>query len=384
VGVWLLWQMLRRWLAVLRERWQPVQGTATSDNQGKPGLRTEIFKVSKDTGKDFLETQRQQTDRFIRFAMVVLLFGGLWFIWADVLPAVNTISRIELWSFAETTENGGDKLSVTVGGLMLAVIILGFSLAAAMNLPGFLEIAVLQHLPIDKGIRFAVCSLSRYLIGAVGIIVACAQLGVGWSKVQLPVAAVSIGLGFGLQEIVGNFIAGIIILLEQPIRVGDTITLGDVSGVVSKVRIRSTTLQQFDRKELIVPNKDFITGRLINWTFTDDILRLDLPVGIAYGSDTRKAERVLYEVARSNTHVLSNPTPLVIFLGFGDSALNFELRLFIRKAKPDVYVLTRHQLNRAIDDAFREAGIEIAFPQRDLHLRTVEAPLRVQIESQQE
>jgi potassium efflux system protein len=252
-----------------------------------------------------------------------------------------------------------------------------------MNLPGFLEIAVLQHLPIDQGIRFAVCALSRYAIGVIGIMVACGQLGVGWSKVQLPVAAMTIGLGFGLQEIVGNFVAGIIVLLEQPIRVGDTVTLGDATGVVTKVRIRATTLQQWDRKELLVPNKEFITGRLINWTLTDDILRLEFPVGIAYGSDTRKAERVLYQVARANEDVLLTPTPFVAFLGFGDSALDFELRVFINTSKPNGFILTRHRINRAIDDAFREAGIEIAFPQRDLHLRSAREPLRVQMDPKQ-
>ena len=211
--------------------------------------------------------------------------------------------------------------------------------------------------------------------------VACGQLGVGWSKVQLPVAAMTIGLAFGLQEIVGNFVAGIIVLLEQPIRVGDTVTLGDTTGTVTKVRIRATTLQLWDRKELLVPNKEFITGRLINWTLTDDILRLEFPVGIAYGSDTRKAERVLYEVARANKNVLLNPLPVVVFQGFGDSALNFELRVYVDNI--DVFLITRHRINRAIDDAFREAGIEIAFPQHDLHLRSASEPLRVQMDPKQ-
>ena len=387
LSIWLLWHMVNRWLAVLWGRWQAAERAAARDTkpvaQEPPGSRTEIFNVPREAEEASRRAPREQTDRFVRFAMMVLLFAGLWLIWSDVLPAVNSIKRIELWSFAEQTTGGTEAVSITLGGVTLAAIILVFSFLAAMNLPGFLEIAVLQHLPIDQGIRFAVCALSRYAIGVIGIMVACGQLGVGWSKVQLPVAAMTIGLGFGLQEIVGNFVAGIIVLLEQPIRVGDTVTLGDATGVVTKVRIRATTLQQWDRKELLVPNKEFITGRLINWTLTDDILRLEFPVGIAYGSDTRKAERVLYQVARANEDVLLTPTPFVAFLGFGDSALDFELRVFINTSKPNGFILTRHRINRAIDDAFREAGIEIAFPQRDLHLRSAREPLRVQMDPKQ-
>jgi potassium efflux system protein len=387
LGTWLLWHMVNRWLVVLWARWQASERAAARDAkpvaQEPPGSRTEIFNVPRETEEESLRAPREQTDRFIRFAMVVLLFAGLWLIWSDVLPAVNSLKRIELWSFVAETTSGKEAVSITLGGVTLAAFILVFSFLAAMNLPGFLEIAVLQHLPIDQGVRFAICALSRYAIGTIGIIVACGQLGVGWSNVQLPVAAMTIGLAFGLQEIVGNFVAGIIVLLEQPIRVGDTVTLGDTTGVVTKVRIRATTLQQWDRKELLVPNKEFITGRLINWTLTDDTLRLEFPVGIAYGSDTRKAERVLYQVARANEDVLLTPTPFVAFLGFGDSALEFELRVFISKSKPDIFILTRHRINRAIDDAFREAGIEIAFPQRDLHLRSAREPLRVQTGSKQ-
>ena len=193
-------------------------------------------------------------------------------------------------------------------------------------------------------------------------------LGVGWGNIQWLVAALGVGIGFGLQEIVANFISGLIILFERPIRVGDAVTVGDVSGIVSKIRIRATSITSWDRKELIVPNKEFVTGRLVNWTFSDSILRVEIPVGIAYGSDTEKAKKRMLMVAEENENVLHDPCPSVLFMGFCESSLDFELRAF---TKMDTLIRVRDALNMAVDKAFREAGIEIAFPQRDIHVRSV-------------
>jgi potassium efflux system protein len=178
----------------------------------------------------------------------------------------------------------------------------------------------------------------------------------------------TVGLGFGLQEIFANFISGLIILFEQPIRVGDVVTVSDVTGTVTNIKIRATTIRKWDQKELIVPNKEFMTGRLINWTLTDGVLRLDFAVGIAYGSDIAKAERVLYEVAEGHQKVLKDPKPIVLFRDFGDSSLDFELRAYVSGI--DSYVPVWHEINCAIDTAFRAAGVEIAFPQRDIHIRS--------------
>jgi potassium efflux system protein len=183
----------------------------------------------------------------------------------------------------------------------------------------------------------------------------------------------TVGLGFGLQEIFANFVSGLMLLFERPIRIGDTVTIGEISGVVSRIRIRATTITDWDRKELVIPNKEFITGKVINWTLSDSTLRIIIPVGIAYQSDTELAEQLLYKVARAHENVLSDPPPRVYFMGFGDSALQFELRVFV--ASVDLSMSTRHDLNKAIDHEFRQAGIEIALPQRDIHVRTIQQPL---------
>jgi potassium efflux system protein len=195
-------------------------------------------------------------------------------------------------------------------------------------------------------------------------------VGLGWSKVQWLVAAISVGLGFGLQEIFANFVSGLIILIERPIRVGDVITISDVTGSVSRIRMRATTIIDPDRKELIIPNKDVITGRVLNWTLSDQVNRVQIKVGIAYGSDTQRAAELLMRAAREHPHVLDDPLPVVTFEAFGNSTLDFVLRCYLPNLENRSSVI--HELHMAVDRAFRESGIEIAFPQQDIHVRTVD------------
>jgi potassium efflux system protein len=168
------------------------------------------------------------------------------------------------------------------------------------------------------------------------------------------------------------------VLFERPFRIGDTVTIADITGTVTRIQIRATTIMDWDRKELIVPNKEFITGRLINWSLTDKVIRLKFPIGIAYGSDTELAEKLLLKAATDNPLVLSNPEPQAVFLGFGDNSLNFEMRVFINGIGDWIPVV--HNLNRTVDREFRKAGISISFPQRDVHLDQV-GPLEVRVVS---
>jgi potassium efflux system protein len=189
-------------------------------------------------------------------------------------------------------------------------------------------------------------------------------------------AALGVGIGFGLQEIVANFISGLIILFERPIRVGDMVTVGDVSGTVTKIEIRATTIRDLDRKELLVPNKEFITGRLLNWSLSDTISRLLLPVGIAYGSDVPLAMKLMLEAARENDMIIDEPAPLITFDSFGDNALTLTARVYIDDLDNRVNAIS--ELHSAINEKFAKAGIVIAFPQRDVHLDTSK-PLEIRI-----
>ncbi|EJS90025.1 hypothetical protein AAUPMB_03753, partial [Pasteurella multocida subsp. multocida str. Anand1_buffalo] len=191
--------------------------------------------------------------------------------------------------------------------------------------------------------------------------------GMSWSKLQWLFAALSVSLGFGLQEIFANFVSGLIILFERPVRIGDVITIGEYSGTVSRIRIRSTTLIDFDRKEVIVPNKAFVTERLVNWALNDSVTRVVIRVGVGYGSDLELTKRLLLQAATECDRVLKDPEPVVYFLNFGASSLDHELRLYVGKLadrNPTVDCL-----NRRINSLFEENNIEISFNQLDVFIK---------------
>ena len=315
-----------------------------------------------------IDEQARELLRVMTFAALAL---GFYFVWRDLVPALGFLDQISLWSYSAKNEKGVETLvPLSLGRLGLAGAVAALTVVAARNLPGVLEIAVLQRLSLDPGNRYAITSVSLYAIVAFGIVTVFNLLGVGWGNVQWLIAALSVGLGFGLQEIVANFVSGVIVLFEQPIRVGDTVTVGSLSGTVSRIRIRATTLTDFDNKELIVPNKIFITEQLTNWTLSDTTTRVVIKVGVSYDTpDPAEVHRIILGVANATPLVLQNPAPTAFFLNFGDSSLDFELRVFVRETGNRLTVT--NALNGAIFKAFAEAGIEIPFPQRDLHLRSV-------------
>ena len=317
----------------------------------------------------------QQTRDFLRALLSLTVVVGVWLIWADVLPALNILNDVELWYHSADVDGELSLIPVTLADLVLVLLIIILTSLAARNLPGVLEIAVLQYLPLDRGSRYAVTTISRYLITSIGVVIALGTIGLTWSSIQWVVAALGVGLGFGLHEIFNNFISGLIILFERPIRVGDTVTVGGIDGTVSRIRMRATTITDWDRKELVVPNKTFITEQLVNWTLSDPITRVIVKVGIAYGSDTDLALDVMQRTALSVDSILDDPSPQVLFLGFGESSLEFEVRVFVRGIGN--FMLAKHFLHMAIDKAFREKGIVIAFPQRDIHLSSAAATISV-------
>ncbi|MHC4438774.1 MAG: mechanosensitive ion channel domain-containing protein, partial [Planctomycetota bacterium] len=357
--------MFVRWLMVaqrrlaLSERQKREAAEQETQEQGESASSSEALQSkTKDDETTIFQISRQ-TRRLIDVLTLLFPLGGIWYVWNDVLPALGALAGIELWKV-------GAEQIVTLGSLAIALVVIVLTVIVTRNVPGLLEIVILRQLPLDRGVRFAIITLFRYTLAIVGTVLAFSKIGIGWSKVQWLIAAMTVGLGFGLQEIFANFVSGLIILFEQPVRVDDVVTIGDVTGKVSKIQIRATTVRRWDQRELIVPNKEFITGRLINWTLSDNIMRQDFSVGIAYGSDIAKTEKILYEVAADNPMVLEDPKPMVIFKGFGDNSLNFEMRLYI--SGMDNWIPVWHQTNCAIDTEFRKAGIIIAFPQRDIHI----------------
>jgi potassium efflux system protein len=222
---------------------------------------------------------------------------------------------------------------------------------------------------MDSAARYTVTTLLRYAIMVVAIVSVFSLLSLRWSELQWMVAALTLGLGFGLQEVVANFVSGLIMLFERPVRVGDTITIGEFSGTVARIRTRATTVIDWDNREIVVPNKNFITERLINWSLSDTMTRIVLTIGVSYDSDVDLVMQSLKEIAEQHPLVMKDPAPTVLFLKLGDSALNFEMRVYVAQLRERME--TTSDLHRAIIRVFRERGIEISFPQMDLHIRDV-------------
>lgn len=331
--------------------------TASPDGQTiviEPEVKAEIQKV------------RLQTLRLARFLLLAVFGGLLYWVWADLFTAFGYLDGLVLWEYGDADS----PTPMSVADLASALFIVGITLFLAANLPGLLEMLVLSRLALQQGSAYAITTLMNYVITSIGLVLALSSLGVSWDKLQWLVAALSVGLGFGLQEIFANFVSGLIILFERPIRIGDVVTLGNLSGRVRKIHIRATTITDFDRKDIIVPNKTFVTEQLVNWSLTDTVTRVIVKVGIAYGSDLEKARNILLKAAQINERVLKEPTPQVLFLNFGDSTLDHELRIHVRELGDRNPAID--EINRYIDREFNKAGIEIAFQQVDIRLRNSE------------
>jgi len=383
VGVWIFGVVLLRWFHVAERRLRLQEALRRREE-----LRAHEQEEEK-TDSDAIEIEipsvnyrslGRQGRAIVQLAMLVsgLLAVGL--LWGDLLPAFGFLTEAEL-PFSRTTVVDGIErtVPVTAGIFVVGLLVMAGTFFAASNLSGLLELTVFSWSGLDYGKRYAIITLSRYVIITVGIVFALSMIGLQWSKLGWLVAAMGVGLGFGLQEIVANFVSGIILLVERPIRVGDLVTVGDTIGTVAKIEIRAATIITLDRKELLVPNKEFITGRVLNWTLSNEEHRLLINVGIAYGSDAGRAMELLMQAAAENDSVLEEPSPEVAFDGFGDNALNLSLRAFIPSA--DSRLRIKSELHQAIYKKLAEAGITIAFPQRDVHL-DASKPLEIKLTPQ--
>jgi len=386
-GLVVIHQLAVRWLLLVQRRLAfeaalERRTAARASREAEAAAHAEVAPVSDEIPDEVVEPEvdlvalSEEGRELLTMGLAIVGIMGVWLIWSEVLPAFGILDQVSLWHQTRIVEGQETLVPTTLADIGLAILVLVVTVVATRRFPALLEIALLQRLDMTSGGRYAATTLSSYLIVGIGAVVVFNIVGFNWSKLQWLVAALGVGIGFGLQEIVANFISGLIILFERPVRVGDIVTVGDTDGVVTRIRIRATTIRNWDRKELLVPNKEFITGRLLNWSLSDQTTRLLIPVGVAYGSDVQKAMALMAEAAEENERVLSDPMPFVTFEGFGDNALALNLRAYIGSL--DYRVTTISELHEAINQKMNEAGIVIAFPQRDVHLDTSQ-PLDIRI-----
>ena len=313
-----------------------------------------------------------------------------WLKWSTLLLiwGAAPLLILQWWGLGQTSRELLDKAlraGVPVGEVQIvpAKILFGIMMVALLitlirTFTARLEHGVLARTPMDPAVRESVATLIGYVAIAIAVVFALNVAGVDLSKMAFIVGALGVGIGFGLQNIVNNFVSGLIILFERPIRTGDYITIGGNEGFVRKIRIRATEMETLDHQHLIIPNSLYISEPVTNWSLRDPYLRITVPVGVAYGSDTELVKRLLLQVAHQHPLVLGPeqteaPAPVVQFSSFGDNSLNFELKIYVREVAKRYMV--RSDINFAIDAAFREHQVNIPFPQRELWFRN-ELPLQ--------
>jgi potassium efflux system protein len=312
--------------------------------------------------------------RLLGAARLAALATLLWFIWSPALPAISLLEEVTLWSTVDPSLPVGELRGVSLATLIIAALAVAITVLLTKHVPPLVQVLLMEYGSVSAGARYAIGMLLQYVIIGVGASVSLGLIGFAWSKVQWLVAALGVGIGFGLQEIVANFISGIILLFERPIRVGDVISVSGYDGTVVNISARATVIETFEGKELLIPNKDLITGVVNNWSLTSSKLRIVIPVGVAYGSDVRKALRILVDVARDHPAILEDPAPTATFEDFGDNALTLWLRCYAESE----FIQRWTELRTEIYDRLNKAGIGIAFPQRDVHLDAAE-PIPVQL-----
>lgn len=356
-----------RGMGVAARRLAYQRALTKRQNQPKEGVDGSEISEEPTLGIDQINDQSM---RLIRLGLLIGFVVTLYWVWADLISVVSYLDNVTLYQYTSGTGDAASTTPISLSDFIMALVIAAVTLALARNLPGLLEVLVLQRLTLAQGSAYAITTLLSYAISGVGIVTALSTLGVSWDKLQWLVAALSVGLGFGLQAIFSNFVSGLIILFERPVRIGDVVTIGALSGTVSRIRIRATTITDFDRKEIIVPNQTFITGQLVNWSLSDTVTRVTIKIGLAYESDLALARKLMLDAAHANPRILRDPEPVLYFTTISASTFDYELRFHVRELgdrNPAVdETLTRIALT------FREHNIEMAFNQVDVFVKNLQ------------
>jgi potassium-dependent mechanosensitive channel len=305
-----------------------------------------------------------------------VLILGIAFIWwtrSDLYAfmlrdwVMNSVSGMLAYSF------GVGKVHFTVGGVLTVLLILVVGYGLAKGFSSLLRSILTARLPVQRGLPYAISKITYYLLMVLVLGIAVTNAGVELNKFTVITGAIGVGIGFGLQNIVNNFASGLILLFERPIRLDDTVEVNGLIGKVKRIGARASTIATFQGAEVIVPNSNLISNQVVNWTLTSPWRRIEIPVGVAYGTDPEVILNLLVAEAAAHANVMTDPAPMAFFMGFGDSALNFELRFW--SARQDIWFQLKSDVTIGVSRALRNAGIEIPFPQRDLHLRSVGVPI---------
>ncbi|HIE8867278.1 TPA: miniconductance mechanosensitive channel MscM [Klebsiella variicola] len=383
VAIWFLllvvYHIIRRWMLIQRRRLafdrarhrraeilaQRARGEDEPVHVSSPegSVETEISEVD-------LDAISTQSLRLVRSLLMLIALLSVIVLWSEIHSAFGFLENISLWDVTSTVQGVESLEPITLGAVLIAILVLIITTQLVRNLPALLELAILQHLDLTPGTGYAITTITKYLLMLVGGLVGFSMIGIEWSKLQWLVAALGVGLGFGLQEIFANFISGLIILFEKPIRIGDTVTIRDLTGSVTRINTRATTISDWDRKEIIVPNKAFITEQFINWSLSDSVTRVVLTVPAPVDADTDEVTKILIAAAHRCSLVIDTPAPEAFLVDLQQGIQIFELRIFA--AEMGHRMPLRHEMHQLILAGFREHGIDMPFPPFQMRLESID------------
>ncbi|MDR5616957.1 miniconductance mechanosensitive channel MscM [Arsenophonus sp.] len=371
VAIWffllIIYRIIRRWMSIQRrkiaferakQRRADILAQRAKD-EGDNNSSGEGLVDIEESAID-LDTISAQSLGLVRSILTMVALVSLILIWSELHSAFSFLENIRLWNVT-TTVNGVDTIQpITLSSLFITILIIIITAQLIRNLPALLELALLQHLDLTPGTGYAITTLTKYTIALIGSLVGFSMLGIEWSKLQWLIAAMGVGLGFGLQEIFANIISGLMILFEKPIRIGDTVTIRDLTGSITKINTRATTLTDWDRKEIIVPNKAFITEQFINWSLSDTITRIVLTIPAPADVDSTEISQILLNAAEKTPMILTNPAPEVYLVDLQQGIQIFELRIYA--AEMGHRMPARHEVHQNILIGFAQHGITLPFP----------------------
>lgn len=372
VAIWFLlliiYHIIRRWMFIQRRRIaferakqrraEMIAQRARNEDLSPSQLNEAAAEV--DEKMLDLDTISAQSLQLVRSILALVALLSVILLWSELHSAFGFLENITLWDAIATIQGVDSVQPVTLGAVLIAILVFIITTQMVRNLPALLELALLQHLDLMPGTGYAITTLTKYGLMLLGGLIGFSMIGIEWSKLQWLVAALGVGLGFGLQEIFANFISGLMILFEKPIRIGDTVTIRNLTGNITRINTRATTITDWDRKEIIVPNKAFITEQFVNWSLSDTVTRVVLSVPAPAGANIEQVTHILVQAARCCPLVLEIPAPETFLVDLQQGLPLFELRMYA--AEMGHRMPLRHQVHSLILEGYREHGMELPFP----------------------
>lgn len=373
VAIWffllVIYHIIRRWMFIQRRRIafdrakqrraEILAQRARHEDELSPAQMSDAAAEVDEPIVD-LDVISAQSLRLVRSLLTLIAFISVIWLWSEIHSAFSFLENIHLWDVSSTVKGVAGIQTISLASVLIAVMALIITTQLVRNLPALLELALLQHLDLTPGTGYAITTITKYMLMLIGGLIGFSWIGIEWAKLQWLVAALGVGLGIGLQEIFANFISGLIILFEKPIRIGDSVTIREHTGNITRINTRATTITDWDHREIIMPNKAFITEQFVNWSLSDSVTRIVLTIPAPADANSEEVTYILLQAARRCPLVLDNPPPEAYLMDLQQGIMLFDLRM--HTAEMGHRMPLRHQVNQLILEGYREHGLEMPYP----------------------